>query len=167
MSRGFTSLSVVSLLSLSAALVTGAAATAYAQAAQTFNVTEISFAIQGAPATVRAGTPLSFNVNNPSPNPHNLAIDGNGVNLTPSVPNIAAGQSGTVTFSALQPGTYHLYCPVGMHRANGMDVTFTVVAGATALPATGGASLPMLPLGLGTAGLVSGAAGLWLRRRPA
>lgn len=162
MFRGITrSLKATSALLLSGALLTGAAAAAYAQATQTFSVHEMNFAIQGAPASVRAGTPLVFNVTAEG-FPHNLAIDGNGVDLDPSTPNIQNG-TGTVTLGPLtRPGTYHLYCPVGQHRANGMDVTFTVVAGASALPRTGGAALP---LGLGAAGLLSGAAGIFLRRR--
>lgn len=156
----------ISAFLLSGSLLTGAAVSAYAQTAQTFSVREMNFAIQGAPATIRAGAPITFNVTAEG-FPHNLAIDGNGVDMKPSNPNIQNG-TGTVNFSALQPGTYHLYCPVGSHRQNGMDVTFTVVAGAAALPATGGAAgLPLLPLGLAGAGIVTAASGLLLRRRGA
>ncbi len=162
----FGSLQVLSALFLSGALLAGAAVAAYAQAAQTFSVREVNFAIEGAPTNVRAGAPLTYNVTSEG-FPHNLAIDGNGVDLRPSTPNIQNG-TGTVSFPALQPGTYHLYCPVGQHRQNGMDVTFTVVAGATALPATGGsAGLPLLPLGLAGAGIISGAGGIFWRRRAA
>src|SRR5204862_8320342 len=139
-----------SALWLAGALLSGAELVARAQAAQTFNVTESNFVISGAPSQVRAGAPLVFNVTS-SGFPHNLAIDGNGVDLEPTTPNIQNG-TGTVTFPALQPGTYHLYCPVGQHRANGMDVTFTVVAGAAAAPAGRAAALPRtgaraMPLG--------------------
>jgi plastocyanin len=147
------------------ALFTGAAVTAMAQAAQTFNVRLSNFMIAGAPAQVRAGTPLVFNAT-ANGLPHNLAIDGNGVELRPSTPNIMDGQSGTVTFPALQPGTYTLYCPVGMHRANGMQTTLTVVA-ASNLPATGGLAGTVLPAGLALAGFASAGAGVFLRRRSA
>jgi LPXTG-motif cell wall-anchored protein len=53
---------------------------------------------------------------------------------------------------------------VGQHRANGMVMTITAVAGPAALPATGGAALP---LGLAGAGLASALAGIVLRRRTA
>jgi LPXTG-motif cell wall-anchored protein len=74
--------------------------------------------------------------------------------------------AGTINFPALQPGTYALFCPVGQHRANGMEVRITVAAAAPAagLPATGGAAVP---LGLAGAGLAGAAAGLVLRRRAA
>jgi len=152
-----------SALSLAGALLGGAELVARAQAAQTFNVTESNFVISGAPSQVRAGAPLVFNVT-ASGFPHNLAIDGNGVDLDPTTPNIQNG-TGTVTYQALQPGTYHLYCPVGQHRANGMDVTFTVVAGAAALPRTGGSAMPFGVAALAASGAVSGLAGVALRRR--
>jgi len=169
MIRGLSgSLRGVGAFVLAGAFFTGAAVAASAQAAQTFNVQLSNFVIAGAPAQIRAGTPIVFNVTAMG-FPHNLAIDGNGVDLDPTTPNIQNG-TGTVTYPALQPGTYHLYCPVGMHRANGMDVTFTVVAslptsgGAVRLPNTGGFGLPA---GLALAGLGSAAAGVFLRRRAA
>jgi len=147
------------------ALFTGAAAAAMAQAAQAFNVQLSNFMIAGAPAQVRAGAPITFNAT-ANGLPHNLAIDGNGVDLRPSTPNLTDGQSGAITFAALQPGTYTLYCPVGMHRANGMQTTLTVVA-ASNLPATGGLAGSALPAGLALAGFASAGAGVLLRRRSA
>jgi FtsP/CotA-like multicopper oxidase with cupredoxin domain len=173
--RGFTgrSMKAAAAFLLSGSLLTGAAATAYGQA-QMFMVSldgnTIPFTIGGAPTTVRAGTPLTFNSRNPGPagdtsarHTHNLAIEGpNGMQIPSPGPNITGGQAATYTFQALQPGSYVLYCPVGQHRANGMAVNFTVVAGASALPATGGFAVPA---GLAVAGLAAGAAGVALRRR--
>jgi plastocyanin len=161
---------VVTAFLFTGALLTGAVVTAFAQAAQTYSVQLSNFRIDGAPAQVRSGAPLTFNASSAG-FPHNLAIDGNGVDLRPSTPNLMDGQSGAITFGALQPGTYSLYCPVGMHRANGMQTTLTVVAGAANLPASGGGlRLPMtggfgLSGGLALAGLASAAAGAFLRRR--
>jgi plastocyanin len=165
----FGSLKVVLAFLVSTTLLAGAAVAAYAQA-QTFSITERNFAIEGAPASVRAGQQLRFNVTNPGPaGSHNLAIDGMGVNIMGEEPNVQPGTSGVLTLTApTTPGTYNLYCPVGQHRANGMDVRLTVVAGAAALSASGGyGGLPLLPLGLGGVGLLFGAAGLFLRRRTA
>ena len=88
--------------------------------------------------------------------PHNLAIEGSGVMLPAPGPNLMDGQSGAINFAALQPGTYTLYCPVGMHRANGMQTTLTVVAGP--LPATGGAAAGRRPGGAGPGGAGGSAA---------
>jgi plastocyanin len=147
---------------LSGALFTGAAVAAFAQAA-TYNAMLSNFRIDGVPAQVRAGAPLAFNARAMG-FPHNLAIDGNGVDLRPTTPNLMDGQSGTITFAALQPGTYTLYCPVGQHRANGMSMTIMAVASPSTLPRTGGAALP---LGLAGAGLATAIAGIVLRRRAA
>ena len=158
---------------LSASLLTGAAATAYAQA-QSFNVTidgtPRPFVWSGLPTTVRAGAPITLNARNvgpagdtSTPHTHNIAIEGPGGRMIPApVPNFTGGQSATLTFAALTPGAYTWYCPVGQHRANGLSTNFTVVAGATALPATGGFAIPA---GLAVAGLAAGAAGVVLRRR--
>ena len=173
------SLKAVSAFALSGALLTGAAAATYAQATQTMAVTldgtQRPFVISGTPSTIRAGVPITINARNvgpagdsSGPNTHNVAIDGNGVDWKAPNPNLIGGQTATIQVPALQPGTYTLYCPVGAHRANGMQTTLTVVAGAAALPATGGlAGTPVLPLGLAGAGIAAGAAGVILRRRGA
>jgi LPXTG-motif cell wall-anchored protein len=153
---------------LSGALVTGTAMTALAQA-QTFNVNLGAFVIVGAPPMVRAGTPITFNARNLGPagdtttsSTHNLSIEGPGGTIPSTVPNLTGGQTATIRFAALQPGTYTLYCPVAAHRSLGMAATFTAVAGAVALPATGGV---MVPAGVAAAGLAVGVAGFVLRRR--
>ncbi|HEU5316357.1 MAG TPA: sulfocyanin-like copper-binding protein [Chloroflexota bacterium] len=169
------SLRTASAFLISGALLAGAALTAYAQA-QTFNVTldgnNSPFVIGGAPTQVRAAAPLTFAARNVGPagdtsprHTHNLAIEGpNGQTIQSPVPNLTGGQSANITFAALPAGNYVLYCPVGQHRNNGMSVNFTVVAGASALPATGGY---VVPVGLAISGLVTGAAGFVLRRRQA
>ena len=160
---------------LSGSLLTGAAATAFAQA-QVFNVTldanTMPFTIGGAPTSVRAGAPITFAARNTGPagdttirHQHNLAIEGPGGQvMQPSTPILNGGQSGNISFPALQPGSYVLFCPVATHRNIGMSVNFTVVAGASALPATG-IPAQAIPAGLAVAGLAAGAAGIALRRR--
>jgi plastocyanin len=175
--RGFTgtSLRAAAAFLLSGALLSGAALSAYAQA-QSFNVTldatNQPFLIGGAPTSVRAGAPITFAARNVGPagdtstrHTHNLAIEGPGGQMIQSpVPNLTGGQSANITVAALQPGNYVLFCPVATHRAIGMQMNFTVVAGAAALPATGGY---VVPAGLAVSGLATGIAGLFLRRRRA
>jgi uncharacterized cupredoxin-like copper-binding protein len=170
-----TSLRAAAAFLLSGGLLSGAALSAFAQA-QTFSVTLDStnqpFVIGGAPTQVRAGAPITFSARNVGPAgdtstryTHNLAIEGpNGQTMQPSTPNLTGGQSGTITFAALPAGNYVLFCPVATHRAIGMQVPFTVVAGATTLPATGGY---VVPAGQAVYGLLAGAAGMVLRRRQA
>jgi LPXTG-motif cell wall-anchored protein len=161
-----TAFQTATALLLSGALLAAAALTAFAQSTtQTFSGIRLtSFNIAGAPSSVRAGATLVFNASAET-NPHNLAIDANGTIASPTNPNIAPGTSGQITLTApATPGTYVLFCPVGQHRTNGMQVPITVVAGASALPATGGHAVPS---GLALAGVAAGALGLLLRRRRA
>jgi plastocyanin len=60
---------------------------------------------------------------NPSPLPHDVVIEGNGVDAAGKVVN----QGGTSTATAtLKAGTYTFYCSVDNHRQAGMDGTLTV-----------------------------------------
>ena len=60
---------------------------------------------------------------NPSPLPHDVAIEGNGVDVKGEVVN----QGGTSTAAAtLKAGTYTFYCSVDAHRQAGMEGTLTV-----------------------------------------
>jgi plastocyanin len=60
---------------------------------------------------------------NPSPVPHGIAVDGNGVDKDGETGG--KGSTSTVTV-ALKPGTYTFYCPVPGHKAGGMKGTLTV-----------------------------------------
>jgi plastocyanin len=60
---------------------------------------------------------------NPSPLPHDVAIEGNGVEAKGKIVN----QGGTSTATAtLKAGTYTFYCSVDNHRQAGMEGTLTV-----------------------------------------
>jgi plastocyanin len=60
---------------------------------------------------------------NPSPLSHDIAIQGNGVDVRGKV----VGQGGTSTVTAdLKPGTYTFLCTVDGHAAAGMKGTLTV-----------------------------------------
>jgi LPXTG-motif cell wall-anchored protein len=164
----------LSLVLFAAGLLTigSGAAAVYAQAATTVVMTEFAFAPSG--MVVSAGA-SRWTLQNGGQFPHNVHIEGNGVAMDVKADGpIAGGQSFTGTVN-LQPGRYEVWCPVGMHRQNGMVGTLTVAgaaAGASAqvpgaLPRTGDAD-SALPLG--AAGLLAGlgliGAG-WLARRKA
>jgi plastocyanin len=55
--------------------------------------------------------------------PHNVAIEGNGVDEKGEVVN--KGSTSTVT-ATLEPGEYTFYCSVPGHQAGGMEGTLTV-----------------------------------------
>jgi plastocyanin len=55
--------------------------------------------------------------------PHAVEIEGNGVEKSTET---VTGQAAPPLTVDLKPGTYELYCPVGDHRAAGMEATLTV-----------------------------------------
>ena len=66
---------------------------------------------------------VTIEMKNPSPLPHDVAIEGNGVDAVGKVVN----QGGTSTATAtLKAGTYTFYCSVDSHRQAGMEGTLTV-----------------------------------------
>ena len=90
---------------------------------ETVQVSETDFAIDPANPTVQAGT-VTFEVTNDGQAPHNLEVEGNGIEAELEA-DLAAGESGTLTVD-LQPGTYEWYCPVGNHAEMGMEGELTV-----------------------------------------
>jgi LPXTG-motif cell wall-anchored protein len=151
----------------------GTAASVFAQSTSTVVMTE--FAFNPSRLVVSAGRD-TFTLQNGGQFPHNLHIEGNGVSLDvkPDGP-VASGQSftGAVTLAA---GTYTIWCPVGNHRAQGMEGTLTVAASGagaaaqvpTALPRTGEADPGPPVAGIATIlGLLLVASGWYaLRRKP-
>jgi plastocyanin len=109
------------------AATTKSAAAAPAPGARTLALTAgeqggLSFAPEALRA--KAGT-VTLELANPGANgmPHAIAIEGRGVAQAGAVAQ--PGGRSTVTVR-LAPGTYTFYCPVGSHRANGMEGRLTV-----------------------------------------
>jgi plastocyanin len=73
--------------------------------------------------TFTAGT-YTFTVHNTGQFPHNLTVDGPGVQDKAS-PTMGGGGTGTVTVT-LQKGSYELYCSVDGHKGQGMDMHIQV-----------------------------------------
>jgi plastocyanin len=90
---------------------------------ETLDVSLVDFAIEPPDATVEAGS-VTFAVTNDGTSPHNLEIEGNGVEEELPA-DLSGGESGELTVD-LQPGTYEWYCPVGNHAAMGMEGELTV-----------------------------------------
>lgn len=67
---------------------------------------------------------VTVELTNASPVPHNVAVEGNGVESPPSE-TISGGQTAELTVD-LQPGDYTFYCEVPGHEAAGMKGTLTV-----------------------------------------
>lgn len=77
------------------------------------------------PETIPAG-PLTLEVTNVSEMPHTITIEGNGETLSMPETLVPAGPTSTTWEIDLAPGTYTIWCPIGAHRDQGMEVTITV-----------------------------------------
>jgi plastocyanin len=76
------------------------------------------------PATLEASAgSVVIDFTNDSSNPHNVTIEGNGIEDVAS--DTVTGDSTSVT-ADLEPGTYTFYCSVAGHRDAGMEGTLTV-----------------------------------------
>jgi len=107
-----------------AATTTPAAATTTAAAKGTVvNVTEKEFSIALSQATFKPGV-YTFVVKDAGAASHNLNIKGPGVTGA-ATSTISAGGTTSLTVT-LQSGSYELWCSIGSHKANGMDMTITV-----------------------------------------
>ena len=71
--------------------------------------------------TAKAGS-VTVEFDNPSQVPHAVEIEGNGVE---EASDQVTGGKASVT-AELEAGEYTFYCPVGDHRAEGMEGTLTV-----------------------------------------
>jgi plastocyanin len=70
---------------------------------------------------------VTFNVKNTGKHVHNIRITGSGVDA--ALPrNLEAGEEMPLTLH-MNPGTYHVTCPVGPHAAMGMRMDLTVQDG--------------------------------------
>jgi hypothetical protein len=76
------------------------------------------------PPSMPAGR-YAFDVTNEGRMVHNLTINGPGVS-TQATPNLAIGQTATLTVTVQLGGQYELWCSIGAHRAQGMETTILV-----------------------------------------
>lgn len=75
------------------------------------------------PTELPAG-PTTFVVTNIGDFDHNIAIEGQGIERVFDA-NLAPGETMEMTVD-LVPGNYYVYCPIGTHAAQGMELTLVV-----------------------------------------
>jgi uncharacterized cupredoxin-like copper-binding protein len=86
-------------------------------------VTEKEFSITLSQASFSPAS-YTFTIQNKGSFPHNLNIEGPGVDTKTSA-ILSPGQSGMLT-ATLQKGSYELWCSVPGHKDKGMDLTIKV-----------------------------------------
>ena len=84
------------------------------------------FKIDPANPSLKAGK-ATFEITNDGNLPHALEIEGNGEEFVSDTLN-GKGDSTTLDVE-LKAGEYEWYCPIGNHKAQGMDGTLTVEGG--------------------------------------
>jgi len=99
-----------------------AMATPTEQPANTVQVVESEFKID-MPTSIPAG-PTIFKITNQGTVQHNFEIEGQGIKKELEG-NLNPGESTKLQVN-LQPGTYHIYCPVDNHENLGMSLQLTV-----------------------------------------
>jgi uncharacterized cupredoxin-like copper-binding protein len=91
-------------------------------AVQTVQVSEVEYKIRLPETTLKAGK-YTFEVKNDGKVPHNLVVQGTGVQESTS--DLAPGKSESLTVE-LKPGTYDFFCSIPGHKQLGMDQKVTV-----------------------------------------
>jgi uncharacterized cupredoxin-like copper-binding protein len=119
-----------------AAPATSAASTAGAasKTGTMITATLTEFKIALSPSSFTPGT-YTFHAVNAGHTVHALEIDGPGVEDQKTAGNLQPGQSANLTVT-LKDGKYDVYCPVGDHKALGMNLEVTVPGSATAAAAS-------------------------------
>lgn len=90
--------------------------------AETIDISETEFALDPSTATVAAGE-VTFAVTNDGGIPHNLEVEGEGVE---EVSDTIEGGASTELAVELGAGTYEIYCNIADHREQGMEGEVTV-----------------------------------------
>ena len=139
-----------------------------AYADQSLKISMSDFKFDKSVYTVTAGEKVVFTLANVGERPHDILIQGNGVNFEPlpGPANVAPKAEGKGEFTFTAAGDYEMWCPVGNHKAQGMVATFKVLPLGQALPRSGEPADYTGNIGAGV-GLALVAAGLFFRRRTA
>jgi uncharacterized cupredoxin-like copper-binding protein len=94
---------------------------------KTIVIKETEFKLSPSSVTLSKAGTYAFKAENKGSAEHNLEIDGEGVKgkggevgEATLEQNLAPGQSGVLTVTFQEPGTYEMYCPVIGHRLAGM-----------------------------------------------
>ncbi|ACM05290.1 cupredoxin domain-containing protein [Thermomicrobium roseum] len=99
-------------------------------------ITLTEFTITPASITVPLGEPVTFVVTNAGGAQHNLVVEleSRGIEQRLFATNLLPGETRRVTFTFDASGNWEMYCPVGNHRALGMQGTIRVTPRATPTP---------------------------------
>ena len=96
----------------------------------TYNVEMVDIAFVETELVVPANTDITINLTNTGASTHNFHIEELGV----ASPDLAAGESTTITFNTGAPAEYEYFCAIPGHRESGMVGKITVTDDPALLP---------------------------------
>jgi plastocyanin len=105
----------------------------------TVQMTEYKFVLSQ--ANLSPGT-YTFHTVNAGKIVHSLTITGPGLSSPAATKNTLPGQSADLTVT-LQAGSYDFYCPIGDHKALGMDLEVSVAGSAAGTPGSSSSEEPI------------------------
>ncbi len=111
----------------------------------TITITLSEFSIAPASLTVPLGEPVTFVVTNAGGAQHNLTLEleSRGIERRLFATNLRPGKTRQATFTLEVPGEWEMYCPVGSHRALGMQGTVVVAQAGTPTPVPSPTATPL------------------------
>ena len=90
-------------------------------------ISETEFKLDPADAKVAKAGKVTFKVRNDGKTVHALEVEGPGDEA--ETDSIDPGKSATLTVDLSKAGTYEMYCPIGNHKAMGMEGKVIVAGG--------------------------------------
>jgi plastocyanin len=96
---------------------------------QTVSVSATEFALNPATVTLPQAGTYEFNVTNDGQITHALEIEEEGGGAEAETDDIGPGESKTLRFTFSADGSYEMYCPIGNHKAMGMEGEVIVAGG--------------------------------------
>ncbi|MDQ2983287.1 MAG: cupredoxin domain-containing protein [Actinomycetota bacterium] len=91
---------------------------------KTITISEQEFSLTPSSVSVPKTGTYEFKIENKGQTAHALEVEGNGVEEKTS--SISPGQSATLKVKLVKAGSYDMYCPIGNHRAQGMEASLKV-----------------------------------------
>jgi uncharacterized cupredoxin-like copper-binding protein len=100
---------------------------AEAAGTQRVKLSETEFKITPADPSVKKAGPVTFEVTNDGKTDHSLEVEGPSGEA--ETETIAPGKSATLNIDLSKAGRYEMYCPIGNHKAMGMEGEVIVAGG--------------------------------------
>ncbi|MCM8745203.1 cupredoxin domain-containing protein [Thermomicrobium sp. CFH 73360] len=113
----------------------------------TVTVMRTELSITPSSLSVPPGKPVTFIVTNTGGAQHTLTVEfeGQGIKQQLFDTSLMPGETGQAIFTFTAPGQWIMYCPVGNHRALGMQGTISVAQAATPTPTVAPTATPQPP----------------------